>query len=95
VKLYKERYKREPKDLNKYRDKWGFAAMFDQYGMDRSKKIIEYYLDSNKIGHPVNHLLFNYEKINEFMAEAERDREERKRLMAESKKRVEEWRGKQ
>lgn len=33
-----------------------------------------------------------YEKLNEYMDEAERDREARLRLLAESKARVEEWR---
>lgn len=92
--LYRTKYDSDPRDFNRYRDKWGFAAMIEQFGTPRSKEIIAYYLDTRRPGHPVKYLLNNYEKLNTIMVEKQADAEKRRQLRLESKKRVEEWRGK-
>lgn len=91
---YRAKYDSEPRDLNRYRDKWGFAAMIEQYGTPRAKEIIDYYFDTLRPGHPVNYLLFNYEKLDQIMTEKAEDAEKRRQLRLESMKRVEAWRGK-
>lgn len=91
---YKGKHKDDPRDFNRFRDQWGFSAMIEQYGMDRSKEIIDYYFETKRLGHPVSYLLYNYEKLHAIMVEKEEDAENRRKLRLESKKRVEEWRGK-
>lgn len=94
VKVYKAKYGSNPKDINGYRDKWGFSELLDQFGPDRGKEIIDYYLTSRRPGHPTSYLIYNYEKLNNVMEDREKDAARRKAIMAESKTRVEEWRGK-
>lgn len=89
---FKAKYDAAPKDFNRYRDKWGFQAMIEDYGMDQSKKIIDYYFGTARPYHPTNYLLFNYEKLNNAMLEREEDEANRAKLRAESRRRVEEWR---
>lgn len=91
---YRARYDTDPRDFNRHRDKWGFASMIEQYGTPRSKEIIDYYFETRRPGHPVNYLLFNYEKLHQIMTEKAQDEEKRRKLRLESMKRVEEWRGK-
>lgn len=92
---YRNIYDEDPRDFNRYRDKWGFAAMIEQYGTPRAKEIIDYYMSIKRPGHSVNYLIFNYEKINSTLEDRENDESNRRALREESMKRVEEWRGKQ
>ena len=92
LKKYNERYERDPRDFNRFRDKWGFQSMVEQYGLSTAKQVVDYYMSTRRIGHPVNYLLYNYEKLYEIMTEKEKDQENRERLIRESQKRVEEWR---
>lgn len=94
LKCYKARYGKEPINFNRYRDKWGFQSMAEDLGIDRAKEVIEYYFETGKAGHPTSHLLNNYDKINAHMIDREKDAINRKKLMLESQKRVEEWRAK-
>lgn len=89
---FKAKYNAAPKDFNRYRDKWGFQGMIEDFGVDGSKKIIDYYFETARSYHPTNYLLFNYEKLNNAMLEREEDEKKRAQLRAESRKRVEEWR---
>lgn len=91
---YKDRYGKDPRDFNRHRDKWGFSSMIEQYGMARAKEVVDYYFETSRPGHPVAYLLFNYEKLHQIMIEKAEDAEKRRQLHIESKKRVEEWRGK-
>jgi hypothetical protein len=90
--VFKTKYEAAPKDFNRYRDKWGFSGMIEDFGMDQSKKIIDYYFQTNRSYHPTNYLLFNYEKLNAAMLEREEDERNRAKLREESRRRVEEWR---
>lgn len=94
LKLYKAKYEAAPRDFNRYRDKWGFQGMLEDYGMDVSKQIIDFYFGTRRANHPTNYLLFNYEKLNSAMLEREEDELNRKKLREESRRRVEEWRQK-
>lgn len=95
VKQYTQKYGKPPSDLNRYRDRWGFQGMAEDFGKKRSEEIINYYLSSTRSSHPVGYLLYNYDKINETMLDFERDVEARRRLREETRRRVEEWSGKQ
>jgi hypothetical protein len=95
VKKYTEKYGKPPTDLNRYRDRWGFQGMVEDFGKDRAEQIMDFYLESNRPNHPVGYLLFNYDKVNETMIKFEEDIEVRKRIMEETRKRVEEWDGDQ
>lgn len=91
---YKAKHNSEPADFNRFRDQWGFNAMIEQYGMNRSKEIVDYYFETKRVNHSVNYLLYNYERLNAIMVDKEKDEENRRKLRLESQKRVEEWRGK-
>lgn len=89
---HQEKYEREPRDFNRFRDQWGFSAMIEQYGMTKAKRIVDYYFDTRRMAHPVNYLLYNYERLNAIIVEKDADAELRKKLLEESQRRVEEWR---
>ena len=92
LKLYKEKYGEGPRNFNRHRDKWGFQSMVEDLGYDRAREVVTYYFETRNIYHPVNKLLYEYDKIDKLMREREEDEERRQRLLAESKKRVEAWR---
>lgn len=89
---YEKRYSKKPMNFNRNRDKWGFQSMIEDLGFDRATEIINYYFETNRYGHPSSYLLLNYDKINQRMTDREQDEQTRKELLAESAKRVEEWR---
>jgi hypothetical protein len=89
---FKDKYEAAPKDFNRFRDKWGFQGMIEDYGMDNAKLIIDYYFSTSRNYHPTKYLLFNYEKLNNAMLERKEDEKKRAQLRAESRRRVEEWR---
>lgn len=84
---YVSKYGIKPK-TNRFREKWGYGDMIADLGYDDARKTIEYYFRTDKSGHPVNFLHQNYDKINEFRVEKERDAENRAKLRAETEKRV-------
>ena len=89
---FDNRYGKKPMNFNRNRDKWGFQSMIEDLGMDRAKEVIDYYFTTNRYGHPSSYLLLNYDKVNQRMIEREEDEKNIKELLAESQKRVEEWR---
>lgn len=92
LKLYGEKYESAPRDFNRYRDKWGFQSMIEDFGAARARQIVDYYFSTARPTHPTNYLLFNYDKMNNAMLERDEDEKKRAQLRAESKRRVEEWR---
>lgn len=91
---YDKKYGKRPLNFNRNREKWGFQSMAEDLGLDRAKEVIDYYFDTRKVGHPASFLLHNYDKIDQRMIDLEEDAINRKKLMQESAKRVEEWRAK-
>ena len=92
LKLYKEKYSFDPPGFNRFRDKWGFRDMIEDLGMARSKEVITYYFDTRHIGHPVQQLFYNYDRLSDLMKEREEDEKNRERLRAETEARVKAWR---
>lgn len=92
LKTYKAKYKRDPMNFNRFRDKWGFQSMIEDVGIDRSKEIIVYFFSTNNYGHPVSYLFRNYDSINARITEMEEDDIRRKQMLKESEERVKQWR---
>lgn len=91
VQLYVEKYGKAPK-MNRHKYSWGFKDMVEDYKFDRAKQIVEYYFTTVESGHPVDQLLYNYEKIEESLTDVEKDRVLRAELLVETEKRAREWR---
>lgn len=90
IKLYTDKYEHAPK-LNRYRERWGFQSMVEDLGYEKSQEVIRYYMRQNRPGHPVSHLLFNYDNMAEVIEELEQDNEKRAELRAKTEQRVKEW----
>ena len=88
--LYLSKYGKKPK-LNKFREKWAMQDVIDSIGFDRAKAVLEYYFKTSKSGHPIQHFLFNFDKLNEVMVELDKDKSARDKLLAETKQMVEEY----
>lgn len=90
VSLYQEKYASSPK-MNRHKHRWGFKAMYEDFGLPQSKRIIQYYFRTQHLGHPLEYLLYNYENLCEMMIAVEQDAIKREELRAETEKRVREW----
>ena len=89
---YKKKYQTAPLNFNRNREKWGFQSMIEDLGIDRAKEVITFYFSTGKRGHPVSYLLNQYDAINIRMIEVDQDIENRRRLLEETRARVEQWR---
>ncbi len=90
ISLYKKRYNRAP-ILNRHREKWAMQDVIDSVGFERAKDLLEYYFKTNKPGHPIQYFFFNFDKLNNVMVELDRDRSDRKKLLEDTRKMVEEF----
>ena len=63
--------------------------VIDSVGYDRAKELLEYYFRTNKSGHPLSFFYYNFDKIDQLKIEIDRDKINRERLRAETKKMVE------
>lgn len=87
-KLYNEKYGKKP-FLNKYKEKWSALSVVEDYGLDNSKKIVEYYFRLAKEGHPLQWLIVNFDVVHKgynASIEDERIRAERRAETARIKK---------
>ena len=87
--LYKDKYGRTPQ-MNKFREKWAMQDVIDSVGFDRAKDLLIYYFSLPKGGHPLQFFFYNFDRMENAMIEAEKDRERRRLLLEETKKMVEE-----
>ena len=87
--LYKNKYNKVP-SINKFREKWGMQDVIDSVGFDRTKSLLDYYFTTSKNGHPLQFFYYNFDKIDQVNKEAEKDKENRKKLREATKKMVEE-----
>lgn len=87
--LYKGRYNKLPR-INKYREKWAMQDVIDSVGYTRARELIEYYFTTAKEGHPLNFFYYNFDKIDSLKIEIDRDKDNRKRLLKETREMVEE-----
>jgi hypothetical protein len=87
---FKGKYNREPV-VNRYREKWGFLSMIEDLGYERAQEVIRFYFTTGRVGHPVNALLNNYDRLHKVMSEIAEDEANRERLRRETEERVKEW----
>lgn len=87
---YALRYKRELQ-INRFREQWAFDSMITDLGYERALEVIDYYFEMKKPGHPLQYLLYNYDKISVTIKELADDEEDRRKLREETEKRVAEW----
>lgn len=88
IALYKSKYNKLP-IVNRYREKWAMQDVIDTVGFDRAKQLIEYYFKCNKVGHPLNWFLYNFDKIDDVLLKSQQDVERRKELREQTKQMVE------
>lgn len=92
---YDEKYGRKPL-VNRHKARWGFDSVLQDMTMKEAKELILYYLDTHSDhGHSLEWFFYNYDKLVDKKNEFEKDEADRRRLRAESKRRVEEWRKRQ
>lgn len=90
ISLFKNRYNRTP-TINRHREKWAMQDVIDSVGFDRAKDLIHYYFKTNKPGHPIQYFFFNFDKLNTIMVELARDKNDREKLLEDTRKMVEEF----
>ncbi|QOI67454.1 hypothetical protein SEA_BEUFFERT_52 [Streptomyces phage Beuffert] len=88
-KCFRDKYPYAP-TVNRFRVKWGFQDMVTDLGYDTAKEVVEYYFRTAKPGHPIDFLLNNYDRINEFMKERQKDEEKREELRRQTEQKVRE-----
>jgi hypothetical protein len=90
VDLYSQKYGKAPM-MNRFKQKWGFRGMYEDLGQAQAKKVINHYFNTGRVGHPIDYLLYNYEKLNQILIELEQDARKREELRKETEQRVREW----
>lgn len=88
-KNYKLRHNRPPR-INKYRDKWAMQEVIDSVGYVRAEELINYYFEIDRPDHSLQFFLYNFDKMDAMKRELDKDKVNRKILLAATKKMVEE-----
>ena len=86
--LYKEKYGKACR-INKFREKWAMQDVIDSVGFDRTKELLIYYFKTSKSGHPLNFFFYNFDKMDDFKTQLEKDVSNRRALLEATKKLVE------
>lgn len=89
VKLYKNKYKKDP-SINRNRDKWGFMDMITDLGEQAAYRVIDYYFETARPGHPLPVLFRNYDHLNKRRLEKIEDAAVRAEIMRRTRLVVEE-----
>lgn len=91
-KLYEQKYGSKP-NVNRYRSRWGFDSVLMSMSMHNAKELLEYYFTTSSEGrHSLTWFFNNYESLMSAKSDSDTDKEHRKKLMEESKRRAQEWR---
>jgi hypothetical protein len=89
VLVYEQKFKKKPV-VNKYRDRWGFTAMIEDLGYERSVEVIKYYFNTTRANYTLVWLFNNYDKLNQSLTERDADRAHRAKVRAQTAARMEE-----
>lgn len=92
VSLFDKKYGRKP-EVNRNRDKWGFADMIDDLGMDRAREVVEWYFETDS-NHSLRGLFSTYDRMSRQMDEDAADKVALAELRLATKSKVEEFRRK-
>lgn len=90
IKSWTERYGKSPV-LNRYKWKWAFRDMVEDLGYERAKEVVAYYFRTNRLGHPIEHIAYNYDQMHKILLEREADDANIEKLKKETEQRVKEW----
>lgn len=90
VASFKAKYGYKP-EMNRFKYKYGVESMIKDLGYERAQEVIEFYFRTERSHHPIDYLMYNYEKLDRFLKESDDDRLEREKIRADTKARVEEW----
>lgn len=90
VSLYVDKYGKSP-TVNRFKQRWAFKDMITDYGVSPCRAIIEYYFSTGRVGHPMEYLLYNYDKLHNIMVEIAQDEVRRAEIRQETEQRVREW----
>jgi hypothetical protein len=63
--------------------------VIDSVGFDRTKELLIYYFKTSKSGHPLNFFFYNFDKMDDFKTQLEKDVSNRRALLEATKKLVE------
>jgi hypothetical protein len=88
IALYKTKYNKQPL-VNRYREKWAMQDVIDTVGFERAKELLEYYFRCNRINHPLNWFLYNFDKLDDVLVKSIADQKLRKELREQTKQLVE------
>jgi len=92
--LSEEKYGSKP-TVNRYRDKWGLVDVIDSVGFEKARDLLVFYFKTGKQGHPLQFFLFNFDKLEVGMQEAEKDAADKERLRKLTAERVKAFREQQ
>jgi len=75
--------------LNKYKGRMAMKDVIDTVGYGRAIELIAYYFKIDKFGHPFEYFLYNFDKMDVALVNAEKDKGYRRILIEATKKMVE------
>jgi hypothetical protein len=90
---YKKRYNTVPPEWNRNLARHTFKDMFEDYGYEDAKSIIDYFFGLEVGAHPHNKLRSMYGRIYQSIQDDAADREQRMRIRRETEERVRKARG--
>ena len=89
-KQYEKKFGTKPQGFNRYALSSGFECMIDDYGTDRAKEIVDYFMDGENVHKP--HLLaYQYGQINDIIDELEDDARVRETIRQRTIQQVKEF----
>lgn len=88
--LYRKQYGKKP-NLNRFREKWAMVDVIDSVGYDRARELFDYYFKITDSSHSLQWFCYNFDKLDTAQVEQTEDKKRRQKILAETKKRVEEW----
>lgn len=63
--------------------------VIDSVGFDRAIKLLEYYFNTQKSGHPLQFFFYNFDRMDNAITELDKDKARRRLLLEETKHMVE------
>lgn len=82
--LWKEKYGKRYRG-NRHADQWGFRDIIDDLGYQGAKNVVEYYFRLASPDHSRQWLIYNYDKVADTYEQTQKDREERRKIMQQTK----------
>lgn len=87
-KLYEIKFGKKPA-MNRYQEAWGFKDILFDYSEQEVKDILQYFFTLNRSKYDLRTFFSNFSALIEGKQESERRRQERSKLLAQTKTLVE------